>query len=135
MLKYNEGYYYSSITMLCLWRLFVSLLARRPGFDPMSVHVRFVVDKVTVAQYFYEYLRFPLSVTFYQFSVLIFIHMMDGLTRWTKGRSLESHQQAMLLLKSEKIDRKVILLGDMFGYVFFYFIWIYCLLYVPCYAE
>jgi hypothetical protein len=120
MLKYNEGYYYSSITMLCLWRLFVSLLARRPGFDPTSVHVRFVVDKVTLAQYFYEYFRFPLSVTFYQFSVLLFIHMMllpDG----QSGEDWKATNKQCYCWNRRKFDRKVILLGDMFGYVFFLF--------------
>ena len=32
--------------------------ARKPGFDPRSVHVRFVVDKVALGQVFPRVLRF-----------------------------------------------------------------------------
>jgi hypothetical protein len=37
---------------------------RRPGFDPGSVHVGFVVDKVTLGQVFPEYFGFLLSISF-----------------------------------------------------------------------
>jgi hypothetical protein len=33
-------------------------LTRWPGFDPVSVHVRFVVDKVALGQVFLRVLRF-----------------------------------------------------------------------------
>jgi hypothetical protein len=62
--------------MLWFWRLFAGLSARRPGFEPMSVHVRFVVNHVALGWYFYEYLRFPPSMTLNQFSVLILIHVL-----------------------------------------------------------
>jgi hypothetical protein len=41
-----------------LRRLVVGLPPRRPGFDPGSVHVGFVVDKVALGQVFPRVLRF-----------------------------------------------------------------------------
>jgi hypothetical protein len=41
-----------------LRRLFAGLSPRRPGFRPGSVHVGFVVDKVTLGQVFLRVLRF-----------------------------------------------------------------------------
>jgi hypothetical protein len=42
-----------------------------PGFIPRPFHVRFVVDKLALAQVFSEYFGFPLSVLFSQWSILI----------------------------------------------------------------
>jgi hypothetical protein len=44
----------SSVVMAVPWlrRLVVGLSPRRPGFDPGSVHVGFVVDKVALGQVF-----------------------------------------------------------------------------------
>jgi hypothetical protein len=39
---------------------------RRPGFNPRSGHVSFVVDKVTMGQVFTEYLGFPRQLSFHQ---------------------------------------------------------------------
>jgi hypothetical protein len=39
---------------------------RRPGFDPRSDHVGFVVDKVTLGQVFSEYFGFPCQSSIYQ---------------------------------------------------------------------
>ena len=50
--------------MVVLWlrRLVAGLPPRRPGFDPGSVHVGFVVDKVALGQVFPRVLRFsPVS--------------------------------------------------------------------------
>jgi hypothetical protein len=41
-----------------LTRLVAGLLPRRPGFDPGSVHVGFVVDKVALKQVFLRVHRF-----------------------------------------------------------------------------
>jgi hypothetical protein len=41
-----------------LRRLVAGLSPRRPGFDPGSVHVGFVVDKVALGQVFPRVLRF-----------------------------------------------------------------------------
>ena len=46
-----------------LRRLVAGLSPRRSGFDPDSVHVGFVVDKVTLGQVFPRVLRFS-SVNF-----------------------------------------------------------------------
>jgi hypothetical protein len=39
---------------------------RRPGFEPWSGHVGFVVDKVVLGQVFSEYFRFPCQSSFHQ---------------------------------------------------------------------
>jgi hypothetical protein len=48
-----------------LRRLVAGLPLRRPGFDPGSVHVRFVVDKVALGQVFLRVVGLPLSVSFH----------------------------------------------------------------------
>jgi hypothetical protein len=40
---------------------------RIPGFDPRSIHVRFVVDKVALGQVFFRAPELPLSVLFHQY--------------------------------------------------------------------
>jgi hypothetical protein len=46
--------------------LVVGFPPRRPGFEPESVHVGFVVDKVALGQVFSEYLGFPCPSSFHQ---------------------------------------------------------------------
>jgi hypothetical protein len=47
----------------CLRRLVAGLSPRKPGLDPGLVHVRFVVDKVTLGHVFLRLLRFsPVSI-------------------------------------------------------------------------
>jgi hypothetical protein len=48
-----------------LRRLVAGLPPRRPGFDPGSVHVGFVVDKVALGQVFSQVLRFSLLISFH----------------------------------------------------------------------
>jgi hypothetical protein len=43
--------------------------AQRPGFDPGSVHVGFVVDKVAMGHVFSEYFDFPQSLSFHRCSI------------------------------------------------------------------
>jgi hypothetical protein len=50
-------------------RLDAGLPARRPGFDPGSVYVGFVVDKVALGQVFPEYFGLPLSFLFHRCSI------------------------------------------------------------------
>jgi hypothetical protein len=52
-----------------LGRLVAGLSPRRPGFDPGSVHVGFVVDKVALGLVFPRVLRFSLSVSFHRCSI------------------------------------------------------------------
>jgi hypothetical protein len=51
---------------------------RRPGFKPMSVHVGFVVDKVTQGQVFLRVLCFLLSISFYHGSPHSYIWGMNN---------------------------------------------------------
>jgi hypothetical protein len=48
-----------------LRRLVACLPLRRPGFDPGSVHVGFVVEKVALGQVFHRVVGFPLSISFH----------------------------------------------------------------------
>jgi hypothetical protein len=59
-----------------LRRLALGLSQHGPVFDPMSVQVIFVVDKMALGQVFLPVLRFPLSVRFRQCSVLIFVLLL-----------------------------------------------------------
>jgi hypothetical protein len=54
-----------------LRRLAAGLPSRRPGFDPGSVHVGFVVDKVALRQFPPppEYFGLPLSISFHRCSI------------------------------------------------------------------
>jgi hypothetical protein len=49
--------------------LATGLPPRRPWFDPRSVHVGFVVDKVALGQVFPEYFSFRLSISFHRCSI------------------------------------------------------------------
>jgi hypothetical protein len=62
----------SNVTWAVPWlrRLAAGLPPRRPGFDPRSVHVGFVVDKVALGQVFPpEFFGFPLSISFHRCSI------------------------------------------------------------------
>jgi hypothetical protein len=48
-----------------LRRLVAGVPQRRPGFDPRSGHVGFVVDKVALGQVFSEYFGFPSQFSFH----------------------------------------------------------------------
>jgi hypothetical protein len=52
-----------------LRRLVAGLPPPRSEFDPGSVHVGFVVDKVALGQDVLEYFGFSLSVSFHQCSI------------------------------------------------------------------
>jgi hypothetical protein len=52
-----------------LRRLAAGLPPRKPGFNPGSVHVGFVVDKVALGQVFPEFFSFPLSISFHRCSI------------------------------------------------------------------
>jgi hypothetical protein len=49
---------------------------RRPGFHAASVLVRLVMDKAELGQFFSEYFGLPLSVSFRQCSIPLFISML-----------------------------------------------------------
>jgi hypothetical protein len=54
--------------------LVVGLSSRKPGFDPMSGHVRFVRDRVALGQVLLRVLRFPPVSTLHKCPTLIFIY-------------------------------------------------------------
>jgi hypothetical protein len=47
---------------------------QRTGFNPRLVNMRFVMDEVAIGEDFSEYLDFPMSISFHQRSILIFIY-------------------------------------------------------------
>jgi hypothetical protein len=59
-----------------LRQLVARLLRRRPVFDPGSVHVGFVVDKVALGQGFPECFGLPQSISFLQCSITRKMMMM-----------------------------------------------------------
>jgi hypothetical protein len=76
------------MVVLCLRRLLVGLIPRRPG----SVHVGFVVDKVALGLVFFELFGFLLSVSFHHgfpYSYTIW-GMKSTLDRSISGRSSET---------------------------------------------
>jgi hypothetical protein len=56
----TETLYRNHLYLAVPWlrRLVAGLAQRRPGFDPGSVHVRFVVDRVALEEVFPRVLRF-----------------------------------------------------------------------------
>jgi hypothetical protein len=80
----------------------------RPGFDPRSVYVKSTVNKVALGQVFFVsgYFGFPLSVSFNQCSILIFIYML--LFRTTNWLNKGTFQKAILFRKFATLDRKIL---------------------------
>jgi hypothetical protein len=56
-----------------LKRLVAGFPLRRPGFDPRSGHVGFVVDKAALGQFFSKYFGFP-----FQFSIHPLLHISSS---------------------------------------------------------
>jgi hypothetical protein len=73
-----------------LRQLVARLLRRTPVFDPGSVHVGFVVDKVALGQGFPEYFGLPQSVLFHRCSItrkmmmMMMIIIIIIIIRWHK---------------------------------------------------
>jgi hypothetical protein len=84
--------------MSSLRRLVSSLSSRRTMFDPKSVHLGFVVDRVTLEQVFLGILKFPL------FAVIPLVlhsrlHLHVALSRRTNGRRVGNFQKTVLCRK------------------------------------
>jgi hypothetical protein len=62
--------------MYLQFTLALVLPRRGVGFDPKLVDVRYIVDRVALATFFSKYLGFPLSASFHQYSLLVFIYML-----------------------------------------------------------
>ena len=58
--KYISGIFHSPKAVPCFRWLVASLSKRRPGFDPRSVHVRFVLGEVAMGQVFLRIIRLSL---------------------------------------------------------------------------
>lgn len=58
--------------------------------------MRFLVDRVTVGQFFSEHLDFPLSTSFHQCAVLIPPNYMSPLVEGQTGEAWEPPQKVML---------------------------------------
>ena len=98
---YNTSQY----QFLRLKRLVTGLSPRRSGFDPRSVHVRFVVGRMVIRQGFLPVLLFPLSASFHQCFMLISIYMFL-LPKGQTDEVWELSKKAILLRKSEDIQQK-----------------------------
>jgi hypothetical protein len=70
----------------CLKQLDTGLSPRKPRFAPGSVHVGFMVDKVTLGQVFLEFFGFPLSKSFQHCSILIYHRTKRCVSALTKQR-------------------------------------------------
>jgi hypothetical protein len=94
-------------TVQWLRQLVVGLPPRRPGFDPSSHHVRFVVDKVAPGRCFFsKYFIFPLSLSFHQCSTLFFVYMLEG----QMFEALESSIKQRCFGNRGAVDSKVLYL-------------------------
>jgi hypothetical protein len=69
-----------------------------PGFEPMSSHMGFVVDEVTLRQVFSEYLGFPCQLTVYQ---MLHTHLSYGTCKI--GQLLATYQVNSASLHSTKL--------------------------------
>jgi hypothetical protein len=75
------------------------------GFDPSSVHVRFVVEKVALTNVFLLLCRFS-PVHIIPTVLHIVLHPHAVLTNGTNGKDLARCQKAKLFRKSEALDRQ-----------------------------
>jgi len=75
------------------------LSQRRPWFDPRSVHVRIVVDKVALGQGFLRALWLS-RVSIIPPMLHTHIHLHAALARRISARSLKTSRKAMLFQKS-----------------------------------
>jgi hypothetical protein len=57
--------------------LVAGLSPQRPGFEPRSIHVGFVVDEVALDRFFSEFVGFPLSI--YHSTVALQTHIIWGI--------------------------------------------------------
>jgi hypothetical protein len=84
----------SLLVVLWLKLLVAGLSPRRPGFDPWSVHVRFVFDRV---QIFSQYFKVSLSVSFYHCSILIYLFTRRPYKEDKRAKSGSSPKSCALL--------------------------------------
>jgi hypothetical protein len=86
-----------------LRRLVAGFPHRRPGFEPRSVHVRFVVDKVALEQVFSEYFGFPCQFSFQR--LLHNHHLSSG--AGTIGQLVASYQVDSVSPHPKNLNKKL----------------------------
>jgi hypothetical protein len=89
-------------------RLVAGFPPRRPGFDPRSGHVGFVVDKVALGQIFSEYFGFPCQSSFHR---LLHNHPRSSGTG-TIGQQWPTYQLDSVSPHPEKLKKKEKRFGD-----------------------
>lgn len=85
----------------CLKLLVAGHSPRNPGFDLRPVHVRFVVENVTVGQVSFQDLRISPVTVIHQWS----IHTSSQKDKWAKHENLPNNND---LTKSGSLDRKLL---------------------------
>jgi hypothetical protein len=71
----HQAILYFTLVVPQLRRVVASFPPRRPGFDPRSRQVGFVVDKLALGQVFTDYFGFPCQFSFHQ---LLHTHLSSG---------------------------------------------------------
>jgi len=90
-----DGIFPTRVLSWLTW-LVTDLFPRRTRFDPTSVHVWFVVDKVALGEGFVLVLGFPLSLSSHLCSRLIFIETLflsegeDGYRSILRGKTVHA---------------------------------------------
>jgi hypothetical protein len=88
-------------------RLVAGILPWKPGFDPRSVQVRFVMGLVALGQVLLGVLRFPLSVSCQQCSVFILIYMIL-LPAGQTDEAMEAYRKQCSSVNRVAFDRNVL---------------------------
>jgi hypothetical protein len=71
-MSYSQKFYlYFFLAVPYLRELVAGFPPRRPGFEPWSGHVGFLVHKVALGQIFFDYIGFPCQLSFHR---LLHIH-------------------------------------------------------------
>jgi hypothetical protein len=97
-----------------LRRLVGGFPQRRPGFEPRSGHVEFVVDKVAPRQIFSEYFGFPCQFSFHR---LLHIHHHKPSEAGTTGQLVADVQSRHSLTPPQETKLKLNYL--IFCYIFY----------------
>lgn len=101
ILQYGSALFRSQQAVSWHRRLFTGLSLRRLGFNPRSVHVRFVVDKVALGQGFLRVFRVsPVSII--PQMLHIYLHLRVAVSGRTDGWSPRAFQIGNALSKFEK---------------------------------
>jgi hypothetical protein len=82
----------------------VSRQPRRSGFNPRSVHVEYVEDRVVLGWVLLRALLFSFVIVI---PPVLHTHLHVSLTGGTNGRSLGTFQQAVLFREPGAFDRKL----------------------------